>query len=292
MVSENVVIKNPEFMLNINSPRLLGLLGSLTNQLQELAGFSSAQSLGLHAAYWCGYFIGPIGGYFVLTRVGFKATFITGLAVFTVAALTFLPSSSLLSYPGFVVSNILIGSGLSILEVAANPFIALAGPDELMEARLNFSQGLQGIGSVLSPLLAVKVLFKHVGTTGLFASQWLYLAVGLWSSLLGVIFYYVPLSEASDDDLERVAFRREVRRGLCWRERVWGVRIIWAVAGLGIVAMWFYVGGQEQVGYFWTELVTEALPRSVIGGIYGVCGTDVRPASASAPPKRKHSTSI
>ena len=56
--------------------------------------------------------------------------------------------------------------------------------------------------------------------------------------------------------------------------------------------MWFYVGGQEQVGYFWTELVTEALPRSVIGGIYGVCGTDVRPASASAPPKRKHSTSI
>ncbi len=219
------------------------------------------QSLGLHDAYWCGYLIGPIIGYFVLTRVGFKATFITGLTVFTVASLTFWPSSSLLSFPGFIVSNLLIGSGLSILEIAANPFIALAGPEELMEARLNFSQGLQAIGSVLSQLLAVKVLFKHFGVTGLFSSQWVYLAVALWASLLGVIFYYVPLSEASDDDLERVSFRRESRRGMCWRERVWGVRIIWAVSCLGIFVMWMYVGVQEQPSYFWTEIITEISTR-------------------------------
>ena len=80
---------------------------------------------------------------------------------------------------GFVVSNLLTGSGLSVLEVAANPFIALARPDELMESRLNFAQGMQAVGVVVSPLIAVEVMFKNGGRAGLFNSQLVYLAAAL-----------------------------------------------------------------------------------------------------------------
>lgn len=239
---------------------LPGLLHSLTGRLQSLSDYSSAQSIALHNAYYCGYVIGPLASYYIFTRVGFKATFITGLGVFTVACLSFWPSSSLLSFAGLVVSNILIGSGLAILQLPANPFIALAGPDALMESRLNFSQGLQAIGAVVAPLIANKALFQQVNRAALFHSQWVYLAISLWASLLGIIFYYVPLSEASDDDLEHVARRQQIQTSLSRQTKVWGVTITAFVAVAGIFAMWLYLGSQQQLRYFWGDLMDDVKP--------------------------------
>lgn len=198
--------------------------------------------------------LGPLlGGYWILTRRGFKATFITGLGVFTVASLTFWPSLSLVSYPGFVVSNILIGSGLSILEVAANPFIALAGPEDLMESRLNFSQSLWGLASVISPFLALKLIFINVTRVGLFNTQWMYLAIALWSSFLGVVFYYVPLSAASDEDLERVGRHRERKRRM--DSRLCQINVIVYISVLGVFFMFLCMGAQEQVSYMWDSWI-------------------------------------
>ncbi len=184
----------------------------------------------------------------------------TGLGVFTVASLTFWPSSSLLSFPGFVVSNILIGTGAAIIQVSANSFIALAGPDELMEARINFGQGLQAIGTIVGPLLALKVLFKTVSKAGLYRSQWLYLGIALWATLLGVIVYYVPLSEACDEDFEKVAKRHEFRTGLSTRTKVWHVRIIPFASTTGILLLWLYLGEQQALRFFWNALVNEVEP--------------------------------
>lgn len=240
---------------------LTGLLNALNGQLQSLSHYTSGQSLVLHNAYFCGYVLGPLAGYPIFTRAGFKATLITGLGVFTVAAFSFWPSSSLLSFPGFVVSYILIGIGLSILQTAANTYISLAGPDELMESRLSFAQALQAIGAGTSPLLSVKVIFRTFGRGGVFKFQWLYLAIGFWTSLLGVIVYYVPLSECSDGDLERVARLREVRRGLSKHAKVWRINIIPFIASTSIFGLWMYLGAQEQLRYFWTTFVIEVKPQ-------------------------------
>jgi fucose permease len=129
-----------------------------------------------------------------------------------------------------------------------------------MEARLNFAQGLQAIGTMVSPLLTIKVLFKRVGRVGLFHSQWLYLAVSLWSSLLAVIVYYVPLSEAGDDDLEHFAMRRETRKGLNRRAKVFGINIVLFIAVAGGFAVSLFIGAQEQLRYFWNNLLIEVKP--------------------------------
>jgi fucose permease len=226
-----------------------------------LSGLTASQSLALFNAYWSAYFFAPlVAGYWVLTRYGFKPTFITGLGVYTVGTTAFWPSSVLLSFPGFFISNFFVALGSALLEVAANPFIALAGPEHLMEARLNFSQGFQGIGSVLSPILATRVLFKDVARLGLFNTQWTYLAVALWASLLGLCFYYVPLSEAPDEAIEAVARRRELAGKPHRWQRVWGCRILYLVTITAIFVMWLYVGVQEQLDYFWVALTQEAKP--------------------------------
>jgi MFS family permease len=198
-----------------------GLLGTLNSEIISLLSISPARSIALHNAYWLGYLIGPPAiGHWVLTRAGFKAAFMTGLAIYACGAMAFWPSSVLRSYAGFFISNFMIACGLSVLEIAANPFIAIAGPGRLSEARLCFAQGIQAIGGFSSPILAQKALFQRVEGIDLFRVQWCYLAVALFVTFLAVVFFYVPLSEASDADLETVALQRMDLAGLDHDDRI------------------------------------------------------------------------
>jgi fucose permease len=187
--------------------------------------------------------------------------FITGLALFAVGAMSFWPSSVLRSYPGFVVSNVIIALGMSCLENAANPFTALAGPGEWSETRLNFAQGVQGIGVITSALLAKQALFAGIGQEDLFRLQWCYLAVAFFVVLLAVIFYYVPISEASNDDLEELARRHLFNAGLDKRAKTWGWPARHLVLWSGVLAILCYYGAQEPI-YIWVPLVNDLKPGS------------------------------
>src|SRR2546421_1205355 len=123
--------------------------------------------------------------------------------------------------------------------------LALCGPLEYAEVRLNFSQAFQAVGTVLSPLLAQKVFFKNVrDTSSLVNAQWAYLGIAVFDVLLAVAFYYVPLPEASDDDLEELADRRSA----VYHTKVGGIRVVWLTLGLGVFSQFCYVGGQEGIG--------------------------------------------
>ena len=207
---------------------------------------TQAEVLGLHAAYYGGYFVGPLSlGYYVLAKFGFRAAMMTGLVVYGCGTLVFWPSAVLTSYTAFTLSNFLVGFGLSCLEISANPFTALCGPLEYAEVRLNLSQGFQAIGTIVSPLLAQKVLFKNVlDAPSLIDVQWTYLGIALFDVILAVVFYYLPIPEASDEDLEELADQRSAVN----RARVGPVRVVWVTLALGVFCQWCYVGGQEAIG--------------------------------------------
>lgn len=255
-----VNVKNPESMLKLNNRESIapnawttvlfflwgfeyGLLDVLNAQFQSIVHLNTWHSLGLHGAYFGGYVLGPIlVGRPVLKTWGFKSTFITGLCIYGCGALVFWPSAVLTSTAAFTISNLIVGIGLSVLETAANPFIALCGPLENSEIRLNISQGVQAVGSVLSPLLAQKVLFKSVtDVASLVDVQWTYLGIALFDVLLAVAFYYFPIPEASDEDLEELANRRRDDN----MTKVLGVPVVWLTLALGVWSQFFYLAGQE-----------------------------------------------
>ena len=93
--------------------------------------------------------------------------------------------------------------------------------------------------------MAQKVLFKNVrDATALVQVQWAYLGIALFDVLLAVAFYYVPLPEASDDDLEELANRRSA----VYRTKVGPFPVVWLTLGLGVFSQFCYVGGQESIG--------------------------------------------
>jgi FHS family L-fucose permease-like MFS transporter len=115
-----------------------------------------------------------------------------GLGLYCVGALMFWPSAVKRSFGGFCGSMFIVGSGLSTLETAANPFIAVCGPPKWSEFRLELSQSFQAVGSVVAPVLASFVIFKNVGTDGksLESVQWVYLGIACFVGLLCVAFYF------------------------------------------------------------------------------------------------------
>lgn len=223
-----------------------GLLDVLNSQFQRVVGTTPGKGLGLHAAYFGGYFVGPPSlGRFVLNKYGFKASMITGLAVYGCGTLVFWPSSVLGSYEAFIISNFIVGLGLSCLEIAANPYTALCGPLENAEVRLNFSQGFQAIGTILSPLLASRVLFKSVNSApSLIQVQWTYLGIALFGWALALAFYYVNLPEASDEELDELADMNLIGN----QAKLGPFRVVWVTLALGVSSQFFYVGAQEAVG--------------------------------------------
>jgi fucose permease len=222
-----------------------GFLDTLNGQFQKIAKMSSGQSVGIHSAYFAGYLVGPLTfGRLVLKHWGFKACFIIGLCVYGCGTLIFWPSAVLTSFPAFLISNFIVGLGFSTLEIAANPFAALCGPPQYAEIRLNLSQGVQAIGSVVSPLLASKVLFKSAtDAPSLINTQWAYLGIALFCVILAVVYYYVPLPEASDADFSPMVPYNNSNSPLSIK----CIPIIILTLGLGVLSQFAYVGAQEAI---------------------------------------------
>lgn len=239
-----------------------GLVGGLSAQIQTLLGSSPSRTIALNNIFYCAYLVGPLlVGYWVLKLAGFKATFITGLAIYAVGALSFWPSSVLQSYAGFVVSDFILALGLSCLELAANLFIILAGPSQLSEARFNFAQGFFGIGIIVSPIVAQEAIFSSINQEDLFRVQWCYLAVGLFVVLLALIFYYCPLSEASDEDIEELSQVRLHNAGLTQGSKALSLGARRLLLWSGALVL-FFSQGTEAVNYSWTPIVQYVKPGS------------------------------
>lgn len=233
-----------------------GLLDSLNRQFQMVADVTTSQAVGLRSAYYLGYFFGPITvGHWVLKHWGFKACYPIGLCIYASGCLIYWPAAVLTSWGTFLATNFIVGFGLSLLEVSANAFIVLCGPAEYGEMRLNLSQGIQACGSVVAPLIA-NWAFASGSSPSLVNTQWAYLGISLTTVLLAVVYFYAPLPEASDGELEDAAERIDGAN----KAQIGQIPVAWIVLGLGVCAQFFYVGGQEVNGNF-DRYIEEVVPQ-------------------------------
>ncbi|KAG7449792.1 MFS general substrate transporter, partial [Guyanagaster necrorhizus] len=126
-----------------------------------------------------------------------------GLGLYSLGAVFFWPSAVYEKYGGFVACTFVIGCGLATLEVAANSYIAVLGTPRYAAARLNLSQGFQGVASFAGPLIASRWFFTGANATTLDTVQWVYLAVAGLGVVLNILFYFCDLPEITEDALSQ-----------------------------------------------------------------------------------------
>ncbi|KZT11004.1 MFS general substrate transporter [Laetiporus sulphureus 93-53] len=178
-----------------------GLLDVLNAHFQVVFGITKLQSTMLQLAYFGAYFVyAPIAGIF-MRKYGYKKGIHMGLTYYSLGAIFFWPSAKFETFGGFVGCTFVIGCGLSCLEVAANSYISVLGSPKYAAARLNFSQGWQGVASFAGPMIASKWFFQGKNATSLYTVQWVYVAVAGLGLMLNILFYFCHLPEISEEAL-------------------------------------------------------------------------------------------
>lgn len=176
-----------------------GLLDVLNAHFQTVFGINKVQSTLLQLAYFGAYVVwSPFAGIFMRKR-GYKAGIHLGLTLYSLGAIFFWPSAKFAKYGGFVGCTFVIGCGLATLEVAANSYISVLGTPKYAAARLNFSQGFQGVASFAGPLIASRWFFRGANATKLDTVQWVYLAVACLGVVLNILFYFCHLPEIEEE---------------------------------------------------------------------------------------------
>jgi FHS family L-fucose permease-like MFS transporter len=128
----------------------------------ELSTFSAQL---VSTANFTGYFCMAIPAALVMRRWGYKAGMLSGLCLFGAGLLMFWPAAVSGKYALFLVALFAVGCSLSILETAANPFVAQFGPAPTSERRLNFAQSFNPPGTILGVWIGRQFIFSGVELT-------------------------------------------------------------------------------------------------------------------------------
>ena len=139
-----------------------GILEVLNPHFQESFHISKTMSALTQAAVYGAYFLMALPAGWIIRKWGYKRGVITGLVLFGIGALMFIPGSRINSFYFFVLSLFVIGCGLTCLETSANPYTTVLGHPDKAESRINLSQSLNGIGWIVGPLVGGQLLFSGV----------------------------------------------------------------------------------------------------------------------------------
>ncbi len=222
------------------------ILDILNKHYQDAFVISKTRSALVQAMVYGGYFVMAIPAGAIIRKWGYKAGVLTGLVLYGIGALLFLPGERMMSFNFFLVCLFVIGCGLTCLETASNPYIAVLGDEKTSASRLNLAQSLNGLGWIVGPLAGGLLVFRGVdGNSGSVALP--YTIIGISVLLVAIMIGCVKLPEIKDGDVDAEA----ASNVSLWHSRTFV---------FGLIAIFFYVAAQTGINSFFINYVTEGIP--------------------------------
>src|SRR3984885_16343599 len=124
----------------------------LVPHLKAVFALNYGQSLLIQFVFYLAYLLMALPAAKLLERIGYKLSIVFGLVGMALSAAGFVPAAMLGSYGVFLLALYLLASSITLLQVAANPYVAVIGPPETASSRLNLVQALNSAGTTVAPL--------------------------------------------------------------------------------------------------------------------------------------------
>ena len=242
------------------------ILDVLNKFFQNEMHLTKTQSAFIQVVVYGGYFLMALPAGAVIRRWGYRAGVLTGLFLYGIGALLFIPGAEIMSFPFFLFSLFVIGCGLTFLETSANPYVTVLGDAEASEQRINFSQSFNGLGWILGPLVGGWFLFSQENSPNIALP---YAIIGLVVLLIGGVFCFVRLPEIKDTvSPEEISGHqddpRDENRDLSTTtvessSTLSEIRILSRKSAFvfGWIALFLYVAAQTGVNSFFINYATE-----------------------------------
>jgi FHS family L-fucose permease-like MFS transporter len=228
------------------------LVDSLIPRLRELFTLTYAQAVLVQFAFFGAYFLLSIPASYILSKIGYEKGIILGLLTMATGCLLFYPAASYRVFGIFMLAYFILAGGMTILQVAANPFVAVLGSEDGASSRLNLSQAFNSLGTAIAPAVgALFILSDTIKTEDEIAAltesaketylaseasavQMPFLGLALFIGLIAVIFLFAKLpkmiSETSTGSYTEAFQNKNLM--------------------LGVLGIFFYVGAEVSIGSF------------------------------------------
>lgn len=227
-----------------------GLLDVLNKQFQDNFDMSKAESGFVQFSVYIGYFIMAIPAGIIIQRVGYKRGLITGLLLFALGALLFIPASMAGSPYPFFAALFILACGLCIIENGAHPCATGMGPEDGAAQRINIAAAFNGVGWIVGPLIGTWLILGGDGSNFDIAKPYIFVAVVVLLVCLLLSFIRLPEAEMAAE-AEASALEAGTATGSIWQHK----HFKWA-----LVAQFLYVGAQTGVNSFFINYTTELDP--------------------------------
>jgi MFS transporter, FHS family, L-fucose permease len=231
----------------------------LIPHLKAVFTLNYTQSMLIQFCFFAAYFVISLPSGAVIERIGYQKGICAGLVVAALGCLIFYPAAGQRSYPIFLTGFFVLASGITLLQVAANPYVTILGKPQTASSRLNLTQAFNALGTTAAPYLGsifiLAVAVKPAGDlakmtpAGLAAyraaeaasvqSPYLWMAGVLF--VMASIFAVIRLPEVQAGTSDPESGRDELVLGSAWSYRH---------LRLGALGIFLYVGAEVSIGSF------------------------------------------
>jgi MFS transporter, FHS family, L-fucose permease len=241
---------------------LTALNDILVPHLKSIFDLTYAEVMLIQFSFFSAYFVFAIPSGKVVEWIGYKRTIVVGLITMGLGALLFIPAASVPSFPLFLGALIVLAAGITALQVAANPYVAVLGPPETASSRLNLTQAFNSLGTTIAPYLGSLFILSSAPLAieqmrRLPASQLLAYRLQQASSVklpyLGLALALIALAVVvAKFNLPAISAENASKPGgsasAIWKRR----RLL-----LGAIGIFVYVGAEVSIGSFLVSYMSQ-----------------------------------
>lgn len=266
------------------------LNGSLIPFLQTACELTHIQAYLVTMVFYIAYTVTALPAAMVLERIGYKNGMVIGLLIMVAGSLLFLPAASAREFSVFLIALFVLGTGLTLLQTAANPYIVMLGPKESAAVRISMMGLLNKGAGIVAPIVFTALLFSDIA---IYTDQWLnslpaqskiealdalserlvipYLVMAIMLLLLSAIIFKAPLPAIEHENANADTPKESKRAILQFPQLI-----------LGAITLFFYVGVEviagDTIGIFgkqmgvvnYTQLTSYTMAFMVIAYIIGM----------------------
>ncbi len=243
---------------------------ALVPHLRSIFNLSYAWAMLAESAFFLAYFVFSSPTSKLIEMIGYKRTMVVSLFIQVVGCLLFVPAAKLVSFPLFLAAVFIVGAGVTALQTAVNPYVAILGPEHSAPVRLTLAQALNSLGGTIAPLVAGAYILTDPAKMASKAAiantvRGPYIAIAAGLLILGIAVAFMHLPHIAQTQSFRPAKEGDPILS----------RSIWAYSHtvLGALGIFLYVGVEVglasiAVNYFKSQGVDSAKTASFLVSLY------------------------
>jgi FHS family L-fucose permease-like MFS transporter len=210
----------------------------LAPHLKAIFHLNYAETMLIQFTFFSAYFLLSLPAAKIISAIGYHRSIVLGLAVMGAGALLFIPAASIQSYALFLAGLYVLASGITLLQVSANPYVAALGPPEKSSSRLNLVQALNSLGTTVGPWVGGFLILSGARSEAS-TVKLPYLGIAVLLGLLAIVIARFPFPTITQ--IEDPHHHTSITGDSVWRHR----HLV-----LGAVGIFVYVGAEVAIGSF------------------------------------------